>query len=72
MVHAEFPVPLPAAQGVPTVPVAGPETDDGRKALSLAAQAGLEVPVAEDEGPGDDNGDEEELYAAFAARSAVP
>ncbi len=47
------------------MPVAGPETDDGRKALSLAAQAGLEVPVAEDEGPGDD--DEEELYAAFAA-----
>jgi len=47
------------------VPVAGSETDGGRRTLSLAAQAGLEVSVAEDGGRGDD--DEEELYAAFAA-----
>lgn len=45
--------------------VAGSGTDGGRRTLSLAAQAGLEVSVAEDRGPGDD--DEEELYAAFAA-----
>jgi len=47
------------------VTVAGPGTDGGRRTLSLAAQAGLEVPVGEDEGPGGE--DEEELYAAFAA-----
>jgi DNA-directed RNA polymerase specialized sigma24 family protein len=47
------------------VSVAGSGTDGGRRTLILAAQAGLEVSVAEDRGPGDD--DEEELYAAFAA-----
>ena len=45
--------------------VAGPGTDGGRRTLSLAAQAGLEVPAGEDEGPGGE--DEEELCAAFAA-----
>jgi hypothetical protein len=66
MVHADSRCLYRRRRGVRRVPVAGSETGGDRRTLSLAAQAGLEVSVAGDGGPGE-NDEEEELYAAFAA-----